>query len=422
MSSLIPKISACISLSLLLGLLFSAQAEPLVLKPQDKTQMVSQQTQESLVLVDESSPTSDLIRALQHSSLKYQRKYAAEILGERKEAGAGPYLVQALQDPEDVVKKAAAESLAKIGEKSFFPQLIDDLGNPSPSVREYSAYVLGRLASKDDKEVIRALEKTAKDEDTNVRTEVIYALYEIGSPSSKDIFIAGLDDGEPRIRSYCVNALGNLRITDAGPALSSALDREKDENVKRLIVFAIGEIGGSSSAKTLAQAVTNETPSLRADIAKALGDIKTPEARSALIDLLADNNVKVRASAAASLGNLRDPAALGPLTKALKDRSVLVRRPASEALIYIADSSSIKALVDALGDSDSVVGENATEALIRVNDLDCVQDLISSLESARPAQRERVVTVLQELTHRPYGLDVDKWVQWYDENFKTSDQ
>jgi HEAT repeat protein len=375
------------------------------------------QDQSAPILVDASSPTADLVRALQHSTLKYQRRYAAQIIGERKEPGTARYLIQALEDPEDVVQKAAAESLVNMNDRSLFPQLVDNLSSPNCSVRQYSAYVLGQLATKEDHAVVEALEKRAGDEKSAVRIEIIYALYSIGSASSKGTFVRGLLDEEPRIRSYCANALGNLKIADAGAVLSAALDNEMDESVRRSIVSAIGKVGGSASARTLAEAVTNETPSLRADIADALGEIKTPEATRALVELLSDGNVNVRARAASALANARDSSAAGPLAEALKDRSVLVRRPASEALIYVGDSSVIEQLVEALGDPDPEVAANAARALIQVNDLNAVHALINALD--RENQKSRAVMVLTEITHRPYGADVAKWVQWYEENFKT---
>lgn len=374
--------------------------------------------EESLILVNDTSPTPDLVQVLLHSSLKHQRKYAAQILGERKEPAALSPLIQALEDPEDVVQKAVAEAIVKIGDKRVFPQLIDELSSEKPSVRQYTAYVLGQLASKEDVAVVSALENNAGDSKNTVRLEIIYALYEIGSPSSVPIFVNGLNDSEPRIRSYCANALGNLRIADATPALSAAYNTEQDESVRRSIVSALGKIGGAISANTLAEAVTNETPSLRADIADALGEIKTPEATRALIELLSDSNPKVRAKAAAALVNVKDPASVGPLAKALKDHSVLVRRPASETLARVADSSVINELVEALGDGDPEVANNVVRALIQVNDLEAVHPLIDALSEEN--KKGRALIVLQELTHRPYGSDLAKWIKWYEENFKVS--
>jgi HEAT repeat protein len=394
----------------------TAQAFSLHLPSGEKTVILAQQRGQDFIFVDETSPSADLFEALHQSTLKYQRRYAAQILGERKEPAAVPHLLRALQDPEDVVQRAAAEALVKIKDTSIFPSLIANLNAERPSLRQYSAYILGQLATKENKSVVQALEKLSADKESSVRLEVIYALYRIGSPSSAPIFTGGLVDDEPRIRSYCANALGNLKLPDAGESLKAALEGEEDADVRRSIIFAMGQIGGSSSARVLAEAAMGESPSLRADIADALAEIKTPEATRTLTEMLSDPAPTVRARAAAALINVKDSTAAGPLAKALEDRSVLVRRPASEALIYAADASVIDELVKALGDSDSVVADNAARALIAVNDLDAVNPLIKALEEQ--TKKVRALHVLEELTHRPYGDDITKWVQWYEENFK----
>jgi HEAT repeat protein len=392
------------------------QAFSLHLPSGEKIIAVAQQRRGDFIFVDETSPSADLFEALHESTLKYQRRYAAQILGERKELAAVPHLLRALEDPEDVVQRAAAEALVKINDTSIFPSLIANLNAERPSVRQYSAYILGQLATRENKPVVEALEKLSADRESSVRLEVIYALYKIGSSSSAPIFTGGLVDDEPRIRSYCANALGNLKLPDAREALTAALEGEQDADVRRSIIFAIGQIGGSYSAKVLAEAAIGESSSLRADIADALAEIKTPEATQALTEMLDDRDPTVRARAAAALINVKDSVAAGPLAKALKDRSVLVRRPASQALIYAADSSVIDELVDALGDSDSEVADNAARALIAVNDLEAVHPLIDALDEQ--TKRDRALHVLEELTHRPYGDDIAKWVRWYEENFK----
>lgn len=392
------------------------QAFSLHLQPGEKIIVAAQRRGNDFIFVDETSPIADLFKALHESTLKYQRRYAAQILGERKEPTAVPHLLQALEDPEDVVQRSAAEALVKINDTSIFPSLIANLKAEKPSVRQYSAYILGQLATKENKPVVEALEKLSSDKESSVRLEVIYALYRIGASSSASIFTGGLVDDEPRIRSYCANALGNLRLPDAREALTAALEGEEDADVRRSIIFAIGQIGGSYSAKVLAEAAIGESSSLRADIADALAEIKTPEATQALTEMLEDRDVAVRARAAAALINVKDPVAAGPLAKALKDRSVLVRRPASEALIYAANSSVIVDLVNALGDSDSEVADNAARALIAINDLEAVPLLIDALENN--TKKGRALHVLEELTHRPYGEEIAKWVRWYEENFK----
>jgi len=78
-------------------------------------------------------------------------------------------------------------------------------------------------------------------------------------------------------------------------------------------------------------------------------------------------------------------------------------------------------LLDAMDDTNSTVADNAATAIVRINNLDAVPDLIQMLDSPSKVVVERTVAVLEELTYRPYGSNIQKWNTWYEENFKTSD-
>lgn len=371
-------------------------------------------------VVDSSLSTPQLIVALQHAEFRYQRRLAAQYLGERGEAETVPYLVRALEDPEEVVQKAAAESLVKLGGAEIFGELIERLDNSRESVRKYSAYVLGRLGTKENRTVVEALEKLAGDPDGAVRAEAFYALYEINSPSSEDIFVHGLRDKEPRVRSYAATALGNLKGKVGEKALINAFERETNEDVRRIMASALGKIGSAPAVSALVEALPNETPAVRADIAVALGETKTPETMEALTKVLSDPNATVRTKAAESLLRMNDPTTADALASALSDPAVSVRRPASKALVRLATKSQVDELIAALGDSDETVAQNVMDALIGLNDLDVVHELMEVIDSPNYRQAARALRVLEEITHRPYGSDIHQWKKWYQEYFKIS--
>jgi HEAT repeat protein len=404
------------ALAIFLGVI-AAFPQKILTAEQATSRVLIAQSQAPL-LVNVASPTKDLIHALEHSDLKYQRRYAAELLGGRDET-ALPALLFALRDPEEVVQLAAAESLAKIGTASIFPELVENLSSSRPTVRKYSAYVLGRKAKNTDQEVVQALEALTADPVDNVRAEVFYALCEISSVSSRDIFIQGLNDSDTRVRRYSAAALGKIKGSDASRALAFALQRETSEDVRRMIASALGKVGSSSSVDALIDALPLETPAVRIDIATALGEAKTPRAITALTELLIDDsNAQVREKAAIALRDAKAQSAVESLAKALKDRAVIVRRPASEALIDLADTSVADQLVDALDDTDDIVADNATVALIKLNSLDSVHGLIEMLENPNSRARERAIRALEEITLRPYGANIEKWKKWYDEFFR----
>jgi len=396
-------------------------AEALSLSPEtDQSVLLLAQNKspDSCVVVSKYCSTASLIYAMKHFEYRHQRRLAAQLLGEREATEALPDLLDALKDPEDVVQCGAAEALANIGDETIFEQLIENLKDPRPGVRKYSAYVLGqaakRLGTTGGYDVIEALETASNDENNLVRVEAVYALYELGR--------SGLKDEEPGVRRHSANALEKIGGRDAERALTAALQEETDQDVRQNITTALSGLGSSYAMDALVASLPFESEPVRVSIAAKLAETRTPRAIRVLTDLLAsDRSPRVRTNAAVGLLKAKDPSTVPALVNALKDRIATVRVPASEALIELADDSIMDSLLDAMDDTNSTVADNAATAIVRINNLDAVPDLIQMLDSPSKVVVERTVAVLEELTYRPYGSNIQKWNTWYEENFKTSD-
>ncbi len=381
------------------------------------------------LLITETSPTESLIQALEYAEYAYQRRNAAIWLGERSAKEAIPYLLKGLKDPEEVVKSGAAKGLALIGEKSIHATVLEELkanlADADPQVRQYSAYVLGQFgkkAGKEDPEIVETLENLAQDENELVRVEVIYALYEIGSPSSENIFVQALKDDEPRVRQYAATALGEIKTPMSAEALVSTLENETDEDVRGTIAAALGKHGSAYAVTALLAVLPHEKEPVRAQIATKLGEVKAPAATEALANLmLSDSSSKVRANAANSLLKLKDPSTVPALASALKDKVPTVRIPASSALVDLANDSVLDALIDALGDNDDRVANNAATALMRLGNLDAVHKLMPLIDSPNQTQSNLAIEVLQAITYRDFGSDIKQWKEWYGETFGGGD-
>jgi HEAT repeat protein len=382
------------------------------------------------ILITEKSPTETLIRALQSAQYPYQRRNAAIWLGERDAREAVPHLLKALKDPEEVVQSGAAKALSIIGDatvsQAIAEELIANTQSENPLVRQYSAYVLGQRAAKGMKKipgVVEALEAIAQDQDELVRVEAVYALYELGAPSSMPIFIEGLQDEDNRVRMHSATALGNIKTNEAAQALVAALEKETDGDVRGMIALGLGKHGSDYAVAALLATLPREREPVRANIAIKLGDVKIPTVTKALADLmLSDPSPRVRSNAAKSLLKIKDPTTVPALADALKDRVTIVRIPASTALAELADASVMDRLIDALGDMDRRVASNAADALIRINDLDAVPKLMMLIDSPNQNQADLAIDVLEALTYKDFGTDVGKWKEWYEKSFRTSDQ
>jgi len=120
---------------------------------------------------------------------------------------------------------------------------------------------------------------------------------------------AALRDGDPRVRFDAAVALGRvgLAAAAAAPALARALGDAAGE-VRVGAAMGLGGIGpgGREAVPALVQALRDGNAVLRMSAASALGGIG-PDARAAVPALraaLGDNNTSVRTSAASALGNI----------------------------------------------------------------------------------------------------------------------
>ncbi len=108
---------------------------------------------------------------------------------------------------------------------------------------------------------------------------------------------------DPRtiMRCACAHALGEMRATEAAPALIKAME-DRQALVRCDAAIALGKIASPKAAPRLARTVRfDPDPDVRAAAATALGRIATSPAVQALIETLLDRDASVRYAAARAL-------------------------------------------------------------------------------------------------------------------------
>lgn len=205
--------------------------------------------------------------------------------------------------------------------------------------------------------------------------------------------LAGFDD--PR----CVDAL--LELLEQGePAMAPTVRRV---------------LGGYASAPALQrlarEGLGHRSPAVRAQVLVALGDGRPPgldwlpAARAAL----GDAEPRVRAAAVYALGRARDAAAIGGLVEAAEDRAERVRQEAPGALARVAGVRSLATLARLLEDARWRVRLAAARALADLREPQAVALLVERLAAEPGRLREDLLALLQRLTARDFGLDVQAW-------------
>jgi HEAT repeat protein/cyclophilin family peptidyl-prolyl cis-trans isomerase len=215
-----------------------------------------------------------------------------------------------------------------------------------------------------------------------------------------------LKQGSPLVRRRAVEALGRMQEpADAGVLIPLLKDRNKE--VVRETIFALGQIGNVDAVAPLNAARAGAPPEDLALIAEALGKLGGEEAIKVLDELLRDFSTAVRASAALALYrqpdglaanalllavNDPDPAVVwravfslekqAPLPRTctavlnlLENQDPLVRAYAARTLGKLECKQAGAALTKLLKDSDVRVAVNAARALGDLKDSDAVPAL-----------------------------------------------
>jgi len=192
---------------------------------------------------------------------------------------------------------------------------IDLLKDPDWVVRREAAITLGEMG---DERCVEPLCRALRDGDWQVREVAIEGLGQIGSPAV-ELLIKLLRDWD--VRKYAIAALGKIRDERVLDPLMLQLrnDEFKDDAVNALV-----ELGGPAVAR-LINALKDKDENVRKQAVLALGRIKNVEAIDPLIDMLADSDWFTRLTAAAALEAIGDDRGRDAIKPLMKDPDLVVR-------------------------------------------------------------------------------------------------
>lgn len=338
-----------------------------------------------------------LLRALRKNPLPAIRGGAAEALGMiRPQKSAFQPLINALDDPDDLVRQEAITALGRIGDhhRSFLP-LSKFLQDPHKGIRRRAILAIGELG---DARAVSLLRNILEDPDAMIRKSAVEALKHIPDHRRIELLVDRLEDPNLDIRFLAASALEDLRwkpLTTQeeilyaiakrnweSPLLSSpeAVDSllhvlvdERPENMNARVnaTLILSQIGEYRAVVPIMKMFDVAQPEIQATVVTALGDLKDDRALDLLLSALKDRNPPVRMAAALALSNFPvEPVvdalihALGDTNPAVQgDRNPEVQRAVAEALGKIGGKRVISALKYALEDDDAIVRWQAAEML-----------------------------------------------------------
>jgi HEAT repeat protein len=192
---------------------------------------------------------------------------------------------------------------------------IDLLNDPDWVVRREAIITLGEMG---DERCVEPLARALRDGDWQVREVAIEGLGQVGSPAVETL-LKLLRDWE--VRKYAIAALGKIRDERVLDPLMLQLrnDEFKDDAIDALVAL------GEPSVEKLIGALRDKDENIRKCAVLALGRIKSSEAIDPLIAMLGDKDWFTRLTAAAALESIGDERGREAIKSLLKDSDMVVK-------------------------------------------------------------------------------------------------
>ncbi len=184
--------------------------------------------------------------------------------------------------------------------------------------------------------------------------------------SSLERVYDGLDRVDRKSKLRAVRELHGLDDEAAIDDLALVLAQEKDQKVRRLAAFGLGDAGGAKALAALSTALGDKDRSIRFHAIHGLAKIGGEESAEALTTTVKDLDPAVRLQTVLALQRIGDASTVGVLTKVLgEDEDPEVRRVAARTLNRMGGDEAWRALFDATTDPDLRVREAAAAAIRR---------------------------------------------------------
>lgn len=318
---------------------------------------------------------SELMKKIK-SKNEEDKRYAARIIGERREKRGIKPLIMLLYDKSDAVKETAAEALARIDGREVVREILPLLRSEKVDLRNIVIEILEEIGEP----AIKPLSLLLKDKDNDIRKFACDIMGNIGSPEAVSYLILALDDPHINVACSACEALGNIKDKKAMEALLKVLKVRKNLKNRKWLVYnaveALGKIKEPCVIEELMKLSSSKDPLIIFTLVKSLGEIGDVKAIDYLLSCLDSsllNKVAIEAIAKIARKNKREvcsklksyPEKLSILRKLLNDPSARTRKNVAFILGVAKDKEATAFLIPLLSDEEEV-REEVMRALLTI--------------------------------------------------------
>jgi len=230
-------------------------------------------------------------------------------------------------------------------------QLSDTLAAGAPSADAPTESQSGRepiLEEEAIKDEIDIQIDLVKDTDWAVRREAVITLGEMGDERCVEPLVRALQDGDWQVREVAIEALGMV----GSPAVEPVMKLLRSWDYRKYAIRALGKIKDERVLDPLINQLRSDE--FGEDATDALVDLGPPAVEK-LVAALNDKDENIKKQAVIALGRIKEPSAIDPLIQKLGDKDWYTRLNAAAALEKIGDERGKEAIKPLLKDPDLVV-------------------------------------------------------------------
>lgn len=293
------------------------------------------------------------------------------------------------------VRSGKSKTAAKYGEEIIahgvlaVEPLLDGVTSRSHREVVYALRAMGHLKQPATRDTVLEL---CAHENAEIRTEAIVAGCRAHPAHMTPILTRGVRDENHMVRRRAFDGILALPVNERQAFVDVAFDAILDDDFwVRSRGFRI--IGSAQAAPKVGKdpvlvGAARVTPKLTKDAAIPFFRTMTSVRRDDMADVidlaLRAGSVHAKVAAFGAAGDLRQRDHVGSALRQMKSRDTEIAKAATKYLGKVRDRKSVRPLVDLLG-------------------------------STRNEERREVIAVaLRQITGRPFGYDVDAWLDWLD--------